>query len=146
MTFRICSAEEIAVQERQQKLYERQQITNNLLTQWHQVLKEVPNVELHIFYGWQGIDALINSPYIHQFPKLPGSNNICGFRRNCESGFRIKGSAGNEQTNNAFIEGLIELLINSDKQASLTQEALALKDAFGWDKVAQQCQQEFIAV
>ena len=66
-TFRICSAEEIAVQERQQKLYERQQITNNLLTQWHQVLKEVPNVELHIFYGWQGIDALINSECLYLF-------------------------------------------------------------------------------
>jgi hypothetical protein len=43
----------------------------NLLLQWDKVLKEVPDVELHIFYGWQGIDALINSPYIERFPQLP---------------------------------------------------------------------------
>ena len=39
--------------------------------QWDKVLKEVPDVELHIFYGWQGVDALINSPYIERFPQLP---------------------------------------------------------------------------
>lgn len=43
----------------------------NLLTQWDRVLKEVPDVELHIFYGWQGVDALINSRYLERFPQLP---------------------------------------------------------------------------
>ena len=43
----------------------------NLLAQWDEVIKEVPDVELHIFYGWQITDALINSPYIKKFPQLP---------------------------------------------------------------------------
>jgi glycosyltransferase involved in cell wall biosynthesis len=179
----------------------------NLLAQWDQVLKEVPNVELHIFYGWQGIDALINSPYINKFPQLPDKKKrllqlfdqknvyehgrighkqlieelfksgiwvypchtdveifcisawkaqaagcvpvvttCAGLDETVKSGVRIQGPAGNEQTNNAFIEGVIDLLINSDKQESLRQEAFALKDSFGWDKVAQQWHQEFIAV
>ena len=43
----------------------------HLLTQWDVVLNEVPDAELHLFYGWQGTDALINSPYIQKFPQLP---------------------------------------------------------------------------
>ena len=39
---------------------------------------------------------------------------------------------------NAFIEAVIDLLKNPEKQESLRWEALALKDSFGWDKVAQQ--------
>jgi glycosyltransferase involved in cell wall biosynthesis len=42
----------------------------NLLTQWEEVLKEVPDAELHIFYGWQLIDALVQSPLIEKFPEL----------------------------------------------------------------------------
>lgn len=179
----------------------------NLLEQWDRVLKAVPDVELHIYYGWQGVDALINSPYIDRFPQLPDKKKrllqlfeqknvfehgrighkqlveelfksgiwvypchtdieiFCisawkaqaagcvpvvtshaGLNETVQSGIRIQGSASNEQTNNALIEGLIDLLINPDKQESLRQEALALKDSFGWDKVAQQWHQEFIAV
>jgi len=179
----------------------------NLLEQWDRVLEEVPNVELHIYYGWQGTDALINSPYINRFPQLPDKKKrllqlfdqknvyehgrighkelvselfksgiwvypchtdaeifcisawkaqaagcvpvvttCAGLNETVKSGVRIQGAAGNEQINNAFIEGLIDLLINTDKQESLRQEALSLKDSFGWDKVAQQWHQEFITV
>ena len=40
---------------------------------------------------------------------------------------------------------MIDLLKNPEKQESLREEALALKDSFGWDKVAQQWQEEFIS-
>ncbi len=177
----------------------------NLLTQWDRVLQEVPDVELHIFYGWQGIDALINSPYLDKFPHLPDKKQqllklfaqknvyehgrigheqlveeLCqsgiwvypchtateifcisawkaqaagcvplvttyaGLDETVQSGVRIKGPAGDEETNNAFIEALIDLLKNPEKQEPLRQEALALKDSFSWVLVAQQWHQEFI--
>ena len=59
---------------------------------------------------------------------------------------RIKGYAGDEQINNAFVEAVIDLLKNPEKQESLRQEALALKDSFGWDKVAQQWHREFLSI
>ncbi|QJB44697.1 glycosyltransferase family 4 protein [Dolichospermum flos-aquae] len=177
----------------------------NLLLQWDKVLKEVPDVELHIFYGWQGIDALINSPYIERFPQLPdekkrimelfNQKNVyeygrighkqlveelfksgiwvypchtaaeifcisawkaqaagcvpvvttyAGLEETVKSGVRIKGIAGDEETNNTFIEAVIDLLQNPEKQEPLRQEALSLRDSFGWDKVAKQWHEEFI--
>jgi len=68
-----------------------------------------------------------------------------GLNETVKSGIRIQGPAGDEETNNAFIEAVIDLLRNPEKQESLRQEALALKDSFGWDKVAQQWHQEFIS-
>lgn len=178
----------------------------NLLAQWDRVLKEIPNVELHIFYGWQGIDALINSPYANKFPQLPDKKKkllqlfeqknvyehgrighkelveelfksgiwvypchtdveifcigawkaqaagcvpvvttCAGLDETVKSGIRIQGPAGNDQTNNAFIEAVIDLLENPEKQEYLRQDAKAFKDSFGWDKVAQQWHQEFIS-
>ncbi|MEA5510778.1 glycosyltransferase family 4 protein [Crocosphaera sp. UHCC 0190] len=178
----------------------------HLLNQWDRVLQEVPDVELHIFYGWQGIDALINSPYIERFPQLPdkkkrilqlfehknvyehgrighkelvkelfqsgiwvypchtAAETFCisawkaqaagcvpvvttcaALDETVKSGIRIKGPAGDEETNNAFIEAVIDLLKNPEKQESLRREALALKDSFGWDKVAQQWHEKFIS-
>ena len=178
----------------------------NFLTQWDQVLKEVPDVELHIFYGWQLIDALINSPYLNKYPQLPekkkqilqlfAQKNVyehgriehkklveelfksgiwvypyhtaveifcisawkaqaagcvpvvttyAGLDETVKSGIRIKGPAGDEKTNNAFIPAVIDLLKNPEKQESLRQEALYLKDSFGWDRVDQQWHQEFIS-
>lgn len=58
-----------------------------------------------------------------------------------KSGIRIPSPASDEKTNNTFIEALK----NPEKQEFLRQEALALKDSFGWDKVAQQWHEEFIA-
>ena len=176
----------------------------HLLTQWDTVLKKIPDAELHIFYGWQGIDALINSPYIDKFPQLPDKKKqlsqlftqknvyehgrvghkqlveelfksgiwvypchttieifcisawkaqaagcvpvvttYAGLDETVRSGIGIPGPAGDEVTNNAFIEAVIDLLENPARQESLRQEALALKDSFGWDKVAQQWHQEF---
>ena len=40
---------------------------------------------------------------------------------------------------------MIDLLKNPEKQESLRKEALALKDTFGWDKVAQQWHHEFLS-
>lgn len=178
----------------------------HLLIQWQRVLAAVPNAELHIFYGWQGVDALINSPFIKKFPQLPDKKKkllqlldqknvyehgrighlalveeLCksgiwvypchtdaeifcisawkaqaagcvpvvtscaGLNETVKSGIRIPGPAGSEETNNAFIEGVIDLLTNHEKQESLRQEALALKDSFGWDKVAQQWHREFLS-
>ncbi|MBW4508989.1 MAG: glycosyltransferase family 4 protein [Scytonematopsis contorta HA4267-MV1] len=177
----------------------------HLLSQWDKVLKEVPDAELHLFYGWQVIDALINSPYIERFPQLPdkkkqllqlfNQENVyehcrighrelveelfksgiwvypchtkeifcisawkaqaagcvpvvttyAGLAETVKSGIRIQGLAGDEETNNAFVEAVIDLLKNPEKQESLRQEALALKDSFGWDKVAQQWHREFIS-
>ncbi len=178
----------------------------NLLTQWDTVLKEVPDVELHIFYGWQSIDSIINSPYIDMFPQLPdkkkqllqlfAQENVyehgrighkelveelfksgiwvypchadveifcisawkaqaagcvpvvttyAGLDETVKSGIRIQGPAGDEETNNAFIEAVIDLLKNTEKQESLRQEVLGFKDSFGWDKVAQQWHQKFIS-
>ncbi|MEB3151569.1 MAG: glycosyltransferase family 4 protein [Sphaerospermopsis sp.] len=177
----------------------------HLLTQWDKVLKEVPDAELHLFYGWQGVDALINSPYIQRFPQLPdkkkkimelfnqknvyehgrighkqlveelfqsgiwvypcdtGIEIFCisawkaqaagcvpvvttfaGLNETVKSGIRIPGPAGNEETNNTFVEAVIDLLKNPEKQETLRQEALSLKDSFGWDKVAKQWHEEFI--
>ncbi|MHC5822990.1 MAG: glycosyltransferase, partial [Nostoc sp.] len=167
---------------------------------------EVPDVELHIFYGWQVIDALINSPNINRFPQLPNkkkqilqlfdqqnvyehgrighgqlveelfksgiwvypchtAETFCisawkaqaagcvpvvttyaGLDETVKSGVRIKGLAGDEQTNNVFIEAVIDLLKNPEKQESLRKEALSLKDSFGWDKVAKQWHEEFFSV
>lgn len=67
-----------------------------------------------------------------------------GLDETVQSGVRIKGPAGDEETNNAFIEALIDLLKNPEKQEPLRQEALALKDSFSWALVAQQWHQEFI--
>ncbi|MBO1064978.1 glycosyltransferase family 4 protein [Anabaena sp. 54] len=177
----------------------------NLLMQWDKVLKEVPDVELHIFYGWQGVDALINSPYIERFPQLPDKKKqimqlfdqknvyehgrighkqlieelfksgiwvypchtaieifcisawkaqatgcvpvvttYAGLEETVQSGIRIKGPAGDEETDNIFVEAVIDLLKNSEKQETLRQEALSLRDSFGWDKVAKQWHEEFI--
>jgi glycosyltransferase involved in cell wall biosynthesis len=179
----------------------------HLLTRWQDVLKEVPDAELHLFYGWKGVDALINSPFIKNFPQLPNKKqeileliqqkNIYEHGRvghkqlieelfqsgiwvypchsnletfcisawkaqaagcvpvvttcaaldeTVKSGIRIQGPAGDEQTNNAFIEAVIDLLKNPDKQETLRQEALSLKDSFGWDQVAQQWHEEFLSV
>lgn len=178
----------------------------HLLIEWEYILKEVPDAEIHIFYGWQGTDALINSPYIERFPQLPDKKQqllqlfdqknvyehgrighkqlveelfksgiwvypchtaaeifcisawkaqaagcvpvvttFAGLDETVQSGVRIKGSAGSEEINNAFIEAVIDLLKNTDKQESLRKEALALKDSFGWDKVAQQWHREFLS-
>lgn len=177
----------------------------NLLTNWNELLKEVPDVELHIFYGWQGIDALINSPYIDRFPELPDKKKeilqlfdqknvyehgrighkqlveelfksgiwvypchtaieifcisawkaqaagcvpvvttYAGLEETVKSGIRIKGLAGDEETNNVFVDAVIDLLKNPQKQETLRQEALSLRDCFGWDKVAKQWHEEFI--
>ena len=178
----------------------------HLLTQWDKIIQEVPDAELHLFYGWQVIDALINSPYITRFPQLldkkkqilelfeqkniyehgrighgqlveelfksgiwvypcdtaetfcisawkaqaagcvPVATTYAGLDETVKSGVRIDGSAGDEQTNNAFIEAVIDLLKNSEKQESLRKEALSLKGSFGWDKVAKQWHEEFISV
>ncbi len=177
----------------------------HLLIQWDKVIKEVPDAELHLFYGWQVVDALMNSPLINSFPQLPvqkqkilrlfNQKNVyehgrigqqelveelfqsgiwvypchtaetfcisawkaqaagcvpvvttyAGLDETVKSGIRIKGPAGDDETNNAFIEAVIDLLKNPEKQESLRQEALDLKDSFGWDKVAQQWHQEFIS-
>jgi glycosyltransferase involved in cell wall biosynthesis len=77
---------------------------------------------------------------------VPVVTTCAGLNETVKSGVRIQGAAGNEQINNAFIQGLIDLLINTDKQESLRQEAFSLKNSFGWDKVAQQWHQEFITV
>ncbi|MCY6490486.1 glycosyltransferase family 4 protein [Leptolyngbya sp. GGD] len=44
----------------------------HLLTQWQAVLAEVPDAEIHLFYGWKTYDALVNSPLIAKFPQLKG--------------------------------------------------------------------------
>jgi glycosyltransferase involved in cell wall biosynthesis len=177
----------------------------HLLIQWDKVVKEVPDAEFHLFYGWQVVDALINSQLINKIPQLPvqkqkilrlfNQKNVyehgrigqqelvkellksgiwvypchtpesfcisawkaqaagcvpvvttyAGLDETVKSGIRIKGPAGDEETNNAFIAAVIDLLKNPEKQESLRQEALALKDSFGWERVAQQWHQEFIS-
>ncbi|MEG4088650.1 hypothetical protein [Microcoleus sp. Pol12B4] len=163
------------------------------------------DVELHIFYGRQGIDSLINSPYLKKIRYLPDKKqkNLQLFEQEnvyehgsighkelveelfksgiwvypchtaagifCISAWkaqaascvpvvtsyadlddtvklniRINDSAGNEETNNAFITAVINLVKAPEKQQYLIQEALALKDSFGWNTVAQQWEQEFI--
>jgi glycosyltransferase involved in cell wall biosynthesis len=62
-----------------------------------------------------------------------------------QSGVKIKGAAENESINNDFIAAVIDVLKNPEKQELLRQEALSLKDSFGWDKVAQQWHQEFLS-
>ncbi|XGV96764.1 MAG: glycosyltransferase family 4 protein [Leptolyngbya sp. BL-A-14] len=44
----------------------------HLLNRWQDVLAEVPDAELHLFYGWQTYDALLRSPLIEKFPQLLG--------------------------------------------------------------------------
>jgi hypothetical protein len=44
----------------------------HLLVQWPAVLAEVPDAEIHLFYGWNTYDALVNSPLITKFPQLKG--------------------------------------------------------------------------
>ncbi|MEG4112691.1 MULTISPECIES: hypothetical protein [unclassified Microcoleus] len=61
-----------------------------------------------------------------------------------KSGIRIKGSAGNEETNNAFIAAVIDLVKNPEKQDFLRQQALAIKDYFGWNRVTQRWDRECI--
>ncbi|NET75551.1 glycosyltransferase family 4 protein [Okeania sp. SIO1F9] len=177
----------------------------NLLQRWQEILKEVPDAELHIFYGWQLIDALAKTPLVEKIPDLknvkdrllplmqqknvyeqgrighkqlieellksgiwvypchtpevfcisaikaqacgcvPVVTTFAGLDETVQSGIRIKGPAGDEETNNAFIEAVIDLLKNPEKQETLRQEALALKDSFGWDKIAQQWHKEFLS-
>ncbi|MBW4639335.1 MAG: glycosyltransferase family 4 protein [Gloeocapsa sp. UFS-A4-WI-NPMV-4B04] len=177
----------------------------HLLVKWEQVIQEFPDAELHLFYGWKVVDALIQSPLIKMFPQLPDKKeeilrlfqqknvyehgrvghkqlveellksgiyvypchipetfcisclkaqacgcvpvvtDFAGLSENVKSGIKIKGIAGNEETNNAFLEAVIDLLKNPDKQELLRKEALALKDTFGWDKVAQQWHHEFLS-
>ncbi len=177
----------------------------HLLRQWQYVLQEVPDAELHIFYGWQLIDALAKSSFIEKFPELkhqkekllplmqqknvyeqgrvghkqlveellksgiwvypchtpevfcisaikaqacgcvPVVTTFAGLDETVQSGIRIKGPAGDKETNDSFIEAVIDLLKNPEKQESLRQETFALKDSFGWDKVAQQWHQEFLS-
>jgi glycosyltransferase involved in cell wall biosynthesis len=178
----------------------------HLLANWEFILEEVPDAEIHIFYGWQGIDALINSPFIERFPQLPDKKQqllrlfkqknvyeygrvghkqlveelfksgiwaypchtdveifcisalkaqacgcvpvvttYAGLDETVKSGIKIKGQAGDEQTNDEFIKSLIDLLKHPEKQEFLRKQALSLKDSFGWDKVAQQWHKEFIS-
>jgi len=176
----------------------------HLLSKWGDILREVPDAELHLFYGWQVVDALIQSPFIERFPGLknkkeeilllmqqknvyehgrighkqlveellksgiyvypchtpevfcisalkaqacgcvPVVTDFAALNETVKSGIKIKGRAGNEETNNEFLEAVIDLLKNPEKQEALREEALALKDSFGWDKVAQQWHQEFL--
>lgn len=58
------------------KLYDRTRAIGTTYSLCHNRLggcyiKEVPDVELHIFSGGQGIDSLINSPYLEKFLYLP---------------------------------------------------------------------------
>lgn len=176
----------------------------HLLNQWDKVLTEVPDAELHLFYGWQVVDALINSPLINKLPHLPAQKQkllslfqqknvyehdrighkqlikelfqsgiwvypchtpetfcmsawkaqaagcvpvvttYAGLNETVKSGIRIPGPAGDEETNNTFVEAVIDLLKNPEKQETLRQEALSLRDSFGWDKVAKQWHEDFI--
>jgi glycosyltransferase involved in cell wall biosynthesis len=177
----------------------------HLLKKWEDVLKEVPDAELHLFYGWQLLDALVQSPLIEKFPELRNKKEqllalmhqqnvyehgrighkqlveellksgiyvypchfeevfcisavkaqACGcvpvitafaaLDETVSSGIKIKGRAGNEEINQAFCEAVIDLLKNPDKQEPLRQQALSLKDSFGWNKVAQQWHDEFLS-
>ncbi len=44
----------------------------HLLTHWQAILTEVPDTELHLFYGWKTYDTIVNSPLIAKFPHLKG--------------------------------------------------------------------------
>ena len=69
----------------------------------------------------------------------------CGaLEETVRSGIKIKGPAGEEEINNTFTNAVIDLLKKPEKQEVLRREALALKDSFGWDKVACQWHEEFI--
>lgn len=176
----------------------------HLLSKWGDILAEVPDAELHLFYGWQVVDALVQSPLIERFPELknkkeqilplmqqknvyehgrighkqlveellksgiyvypchtpevfcisalkaqacgcvPVVTDFAALDETVKSGIKIKGCAGNEETNKAFLEAVIDLLKNPEKQETLRQETLSLKDSFGWDKVARQWHQEFL--
>ncbi len=177
----------------------------HLLGKWEKVLQAVPDAELHLFYGWQVVDALIQSPFIKMFPQLPDKKeqilrlfqqknvyehgrighkqlveellksgiyvypchtpetfcisclkaqacgcvpvvtDFAGLAENVKTGIKIKGIADNEETNNAFLAAVIDLLKNPDQQERFRKEALALKETFGWDKVAQQWHHEFLS-
>ncbi len=176
----------------------------HLLERWQELIQEVPEAELHLFYGWQLIDALAKSPLIAKFPELKNKKEkllplmqqknvyehgrvghkqlveellksgiyvypchtpevfcisalkaqACGcvpvvtafaaLDETIKTGIKIKGSADNEETINTFLSAVIDLLKNPEKQESLRQEALALQDSFGWNKVAQQWHEEFL--
>jgi glycosyltransferase involved in cell wall biosynthesis len=176
----------------------------HLLTKWQYVLKEVPDAELHIFYGWQLIDALAKSSLVKKFPELKGKKeellplmqqknvyehgrvghkqlieellksgiyvypchtpevfcisalkaqacacipvvtDLAALNETIKFGIKIKGSAEHEETKNAFVAAVIDLLKNPAKQEALRQESLKLKDTFGWDKVAKQWHEEFL--
>lgn len=178
----------------------------NLLVKWQDIIKEVPDAELHIFYGWQLINALMKQPFIDQFPELPQTKkkllqlfqqknvyehgrvghyqlikelfksgiwvypchtpetfcisalkaqacgcvpvvtSFAGLDETVQSGIKIKGPAGSKEINDEFVRETIDLLKNLDKQEALRKDALALKDSFGWDKVALQWHQEFLRV
>ncbi|KAM3102303.1 glycosyltransferase family 4 protein [Phormidesmis sp. 146-12] len=176
----------------------------HLLRRWKNVLQEVPDAELHLFYGWQLIDALAKSPMAEKIPKLktqkqellplmqqknvyehgrvghqqlieellksgiyvypchtpevfcisaikaqacgcvPIVNDLAALNETVQSGIKIKGCAGDEETDRKFIEAVIDLLKNPEKQEALRQNAFALKASLGWDQVAQQWHQQFI--
>ena len=70
---------------------------------------------------------------------------FAGLNETVQSGIKIKGRGGSEEINNTFVRTVIDLLKNPERQESLRHEALALKDSFGWDKVAQQWHEEFLS-
>jgi len=75
---------------------------------------------------------------------VPVVTDFAGLAENVKTGVKIKGIASSEEASDAFLKAVIDLLKNPEKQEPFRQEALALKDSFGWDKVAQQWHQEFI--
>ncbi len=176
----------------------------HLLVRWNDILREVPDAELHLFYGWNVINTFIKYNWFPDLPEqkkkllqlfqqrniyehgrvghqqlvrellksglwvypchtavetfcisaLKAQASGCvpivtaygGLQETVKSGIKINGPAGDEQTNNALIQAIIDLLKHPEQQEFWRKEALSWKNSFGWDQVAQQWHREFLSL
>ncbi|MBW4488496.1 MAG: glycosyltransferase family 4 protein [Trichocoleus desertorum ATA4-8-CV12] len=176
----------------------------HLLARWSDVLKEVPDAELHLFYGWETYDAIAQSPLIERFPQLKGRKeqilillqqknvyehgrighiqlikelcksgiyvypchfpevfciaglkaqacgcipvvtNYAALAETIQTGIKIDGCAGTSVVDKAFVEAVIDLLKNPEKQELMREKVKAMKTSWGWNKVAQQWHDELL--
>lgn len=165
----------------------------HILRMWPDVLKEVPDAELHIFYGWNLYDKMVDvgvrseefkkmmlqlmnqkgvfehgrvghKQLIKEFYKsgvyaysshfeeiscisamkaqacgcVPVVTNYAALKETVKDGIIIEGKSGIPDVDKRYSEALIGILKDEKRQEEIRSSVLNHKSQFGWEKVAQQ--------
>jgi glycosyltransferase involved in cell wall biosynthesis len=74
---------------------------------------------------------------------VPVVVNYAALKETVKEGVRIEGRADNKATMDLYINSLIDVLGDQDKQTKIREKLSEIKESFGWDKVARQWSELF---